>query len=36
LRHRRLVAVLRSGDAEASRDEMRKHLDAVRSQLQIG
>jgi flavin reductase (DIM6/NTAB) family NADH-FMN oxidoreductase RutF len=34
--HRRLVAVLRSGDAEAAREEMRRHLDAVRGQLQIG
>jgi flavin reductase (DIM6/NTAB) family NADH-FMN oxidoreductase RutF len=34
--HRRLLAVLRRGDPEAARDEMRKHLDAVRSQLQIG
>jgi GntR family transcriptional repressor for pyruvate dehydrogenase complex len=34
--HRRLVAVLRGGDAEAAREEMRRHLDAVRGQLQIG
>jgi flavin reductase (DIM6/NTAB) family NADH-FMN oxidoreductase RutF len=34
--HRRLLAVLRSGDPEAARDEMRMHLDAVRGQLQIG
>ena len=34
--HRRLLAVLRSGDPEAAGDEMRKHLDAVRSHLQIG
>jgi GntR family transcriptional regulator, transcriptional repressor for pyruvate dehydrogenase complex len=34
--HRRLLAVLRSGDPEAARDEMRTHLDAVRRQLQIG
>ena len=34
--HRQLLAVLRSGDAEAAREEMRKHLDAVRGQLQIG
>jgi flavin reductase (DIM6/NTAB) family NADH-FMN oxidoreductase RutF len=34
--HRRLLAVLRSGDAEAAREEMRQHLDAVRGQLQIG
>jgi DNA-binding FadR family transcriptional regulator len=34
--HRRLLAVLRQGDAEAARKEMRQHLDAVRGQLQIG
>jgi flavin reductase (DIM6/NTAB) family NADH-FMN oxidoreductase RutF len=34
--HRRLLAVLRRGDAEAAREEMRNHLDAVRSHLQIG
>ena len=34
--HRRLLAVLRRGDPEAARDEMSKHLDAVRRQLQIG
>jgi flavin reductase (DIM6/NTAB) family NADH-FMN oxidoreductase RutF len=34
--HRRLLAVLRSGDPEAARDEMRTHLDAVRAQLQVG
>ena len=34
--HRRLLAVLRTGDPEAAGDEMRKHLDAVRSHLQIG
>ena len=34
--HRRLLAVLRRGDPEAARDEMNKHLDAVRRQLQIG
>jgi flavin reductase (DIM6/NTAB) family NADH-FMN oxidoreductase RutF len=34
--HRRLLAVLRQGDAEAARKEMRTHLDAVREQLQIG
>jgi flavin reductase (DIM6/NTAB) family NADH-FMN oxidoreductase RutF len=34
--HRQLLAVLRSGDSEAAHDEMRKHLDAVRGQLQIG
>ena len=33
--HRRLLSVLRSGDAEAAREEMRSHLNAVRSQLQI-
>jgi flavin reductase (DIM6/NTAB) family NADH-FMN oxidoreductase RutF len=33
--HRRLLSVLRRGDAEASREEMRTHLDAVRGQLQI-
>jgi flavin reductase (DIM6/NTAB) family NADH-FMN oxidoreductase RutF len=33
--HRRLLSVLRSGDGEAAREEMRRHLDAVRSQLQI-
>ena len=34
--HRRLLSVLRRGDAEGAREEMRKHLDAVRGQLQIG
>ena len=34
--HRRLLVVLRRGDAEAAREEMRQHLDAVRGQLQIG
>ena len=34
--HRRLLAVLRRGDSEAAREEMRKHLVAVRDQLQIG
>jgi DNA-binding FadR family transcriptional regulator len=34
--HRRLLAVLRSGDAEAAREEMQGHLIAVRGQLQIG
>jgi GntR family transcriptional regulator, transcriptional repressor for pyruvate dehydrogenase complex len=34
--HRRLLAVLRSGDAAAARQEMRRHLDAVRGHLQIG
>jgi flavin reductase (DIM6/NTAB) family NADH-FMN oxidoreductase RutF len=34
--HRRLLTVLRTGDSEAAREEMRKHLDAVRGQLQIG
>jgi flavin reductase (DIM6/NTAB) family NADH-FMN oxidoreductase RutF len=34
--HRRLLAALRQGDAEAAREEMRWHLDAVRDQLQIG
>jgi flavin reductase (DIM6/NTAB) family NADH-FMN oxidoreductase RutF len=34
--HRRLLAVLRRGDPEAAREEMRSHLNAVRSQLQIG
>jgi hypothetical protein len=34
--HRKLLAVLRSGDAEAARDEMHRHLIAVRGQLQIG
>jgi flavin reductase (DIM6/NTAB) family NADH-FMN oxidoreductase RutF len=34
--HRRLLAVLRQGDAEAAREEMRTHLDAIRQQLQIG
>jgi flavin reductase (DIM6/NTAB) family NADH-FMN oxidoreductase RutF len=34
--HRRLLAVLRSGDPEAAGEEMRKHLSAVRSHLQIG
>jgi DNA-binding FadR family transcriptional regulator len=28
--------VLRSGDAEAAREEMYRHLIAVRGQLQIG
>jgi GntR family transcriptional regulator, transcriptional repressor for pyruvate dehydrogenase complex len=34
--HRQLLAVLRSGDAEAAREEMHRHLIAVRGQLQIG
>jgi flavin reductase (DIM6/NTAB) family NADH-FMN oxidoreductase RutF len=34
--HRRLLAVLRRGDPEAARNEMSRHLDAVRQQLQIG
>jgi flavin reductase (DIM6/NTAB) family NADH-FMN oxidoreductase RutF len=34
--HRRLLTALRQGDAEAAREEMRWHLDAVRDQLQIG
>jgi flavin reductase (DIM6/NTAB) family NADH-FMN oxidoreductase RutF len=34
--HRRLLSVLRSGDAQAAREEMRRHLTAVREQLQIG
>ena len=34
--HRRLLSVLRRGDAEGAREEMRRHLIAVRGQLQIG
>jgi flavin reductase (DIM6/NTAB) family NADH-FMN oxidoreductase RutF len=34
--HRRLLAVLRSGDAEAAREEMHRHLTAVRGHMQIG
>jgi flavin reductase (DIM6/NTAB) family NADH-FMN oxidoreductase RutF len=34
--HRRLLTVLRRDDPEAAREEMRKHLDAVRHHLQIG
>jgi flavin reductase (DIM6/NTAB) family NADH-FMN oxidoreductase RutF len=34
--HRRLLSVLRRGDAEGAREEMRQHLVAVRGQLQIG
>jgi GntR family transcriptional repressor for pyruvate dehydrogenase complex len=34
--HRRLLAVLRRGDPQAAREEMGKHLDAVRQHLQIG
>ena len=34
--HRRLLAVLRRGDPPAAREEMGKHLDAVRQHLQIG
>jgi flavin reductase (DIM6/NTAB) family NADH-FMN oxidoreductase RutF len=34
--HRRLLTVLRRGDAEAAREEMQSHLVAVRDQLQIG
>jgi flavin reductase (DIM6/NTAB) family NADH-FMN oxidoreductase RutF len=34
--HRRLLTVLRQGDAEAAREEMQRHLVAVRDQLQIG
>jgi flavin reductase (DIM6/NTAB) family NADH-FMN oxidoreductase RutF len=33
--HRRLLSILRSGDGEAAREEMRSHLNAVRSQLRI-
>jgi flavin reductase (DIM6/NTAB) family NADH-FMN oxidoreductase RutF len=33
--HRRLLSALRSGDSEAAREQMRSHLSAVRSQLQI-
>ena len=34
--HRRLLAVLRGGDSDAAREEMRQHLEAVRQHLQIG
>ena len=34
--HRRLLRVLRRGDAEAAGEQMRMHLDAVRGHLQIG
>jgi flavin reductase (DIM6/NTAB) family NADH-FMN oxidoreductase RutF len=34
--HRRLLTMLRRGDAEAAREEMQRHLVAVRDQLQIG
>jgi DNA-binding FadR family transcriptional regulator len=34
--HRRLLTVLRRGDAGAARDEMHRHLIAVRGHLQIG
>jgi flavin reductase (DIM6/NTAB) family NADH-FMN oxidoreductase RutF len=34
--HRRLLTVLRRGDAEAARAEMQRHLVAVRGQLQVG
>jgi flavin reductase (DIM6/NTAB) family NADH-FMN oxidoreductase RutF len=34
--HRRMLSVLRRGDAEGAREEMRRHLVAVRGQLQIG
>jgi len=34
--HRQLLAVLRRGDPDAAREEMRQHLDAVRQHLQIG
>jgi flavin reductase (DIM6/NTAB) family NADH-FMN oxidoreductase RutF len=34
--HRSLLAVLRRGDPQAAREEMGKHLDAVRQHLQIG
>jgi flavin reductase (DIM6/NTAB) family NADH-FMN oxidoreductase RutF len=34
--HRRLLTMLRRGDAEAARAEMHRHLVAVRGQLQIG
>lgn len=34
--HRRLLSVLRRGDAEGAREEMRRHLIAVRGELQIG
>jgi flavin reductase (DIM6/NTAB) family NADH-FMN oxidoreductase RutF len=34
--HRRLLSVLRRGDGEGAREEMRRHLVAVRGQLQIG
>jgi hypothetical protein len=33
--HRHLLSVLRRGDPEAASEEMRKHLDAVKQQLQI-
>jgi DNA-binding FadR family transcriptional regulator len=34
--HRRLLAVLHRGDPQAAREEMGKHLNAVRQHLQIG
>jgi flavin reductase (DIM6/NTAB) family NADH-FMN oxidoreductase RutF len=34
--HRHLLAVLRRADPEAAREEMRRHLAAVREQLEIG
>ena len=34
--HRTLLYVLRRGDADGAREEMRRHLLAVRAQLQIG
>jgi flavin reductase (DIM6/NTAB) family NADH-FMN oxidoreductase RutF len=34
--HRQLLTVLRRGDAETAREEMQRHLAAVRDQLQIG
>jgi hypothetical protein len=34
--HRHLLAVLRCGDPEAAHEEMRRHLAAVRQQLEIG
>jgi len=34
--HRKLLSVLRRGDADGAREEMRRHLVAVRGQLQVG
>jgi DNA-binding FadR family transcriptional regulator len=34
--HRHLLAVLRLADPEAAREEMRRHLAAVREQLEVG